>query len=63
MRVVGDKKKEKKVDGNYLNFYGDTRRKEENVKESKEKKIFSKALYIFHRPKKPLVKRDHDTRP
>lgn len=40
-----------------------TRRKEENVKESKEKKIFSKALYIFHHPKKPLVKRDHGTRP
>jgi len=40
-----------------------TRRKEENVKERKEKKIFSNAFYIFYRPKKPLVKRDHRTRP
>jgi len=40
-----------------------TRRKVENVKERKEKKIFSKPFYIFHHPKKPLVKRDQRTRP
>lgn len=52
----------KKVDGNYLNFYGDKKERGKR-KRKKRKKIFSKALYIFHRPKKPLVKRDHRTRP